>query len=216
MENWKNYEYKVLEQHTKKYGQMTIHWDFIPDDLLYLSGFINSMNNLRFTRKKKRDNKNDTINIYREYGLDGMAIQNKNEEIICHPIQAKYWFERKIVANDIGTFLSVFYNRIHKKNNESKAYLYSTQDLQIDLKEDIEYGENIFYNHFMLESEQNLESEQSLDLEKIVFINKNYEKIWGKSLESIYINPISFFDSVHPDDVKELVKVILKKYNEAD
>ena len=28
-------------------------------------------------------NNNDTINIYREYGLDGMAIENKNEEIIC-------------------------------------------------------------------------------------------------------------------------------------
>jgi len=39
---------------------------------------------------------------------------------------------------------------------------------------------------------------------KMLYISPIYEKIWGKTLGSLYKNPRSFLDSVHPDDRENL------------
>ena len=36
--------------------------------------------------------------------------------------------------------------------------------------------------------------------EKIEYISPAYEKTWGKSLQSLYSNPLSYTDSIHPED----------------
>src|SRR5580765_5516514 len=48
------------------------------------------------------------------------------------------------------------------------------------------------------------------DLEKhqMLYISPAYEKIWGRSLQSLYNEPLSFLDAIHPDDRDRVVKAI--------
>lgn len=45
----------------------------------------------------------------------------------------------------------------------------------------------------------------------ILYINPAYEKVWGRTRQSLYDNPESFMDSVHPDDI-EMVKKTYANY----
>ena len=38
------------------------------------------------------------------------------------------------------------------------------------------------------------------DLSKILYVSKAYEKVWGRSCASLYVNSWSFLDGVHPED----------------
>lgn len=40
--------------------------------------------------------------------------------------------------------------------------------------------------------------------EKILYINEAYETVWGRSCKSLYENPASFIESVHPDDLQKV------------
>jgi PAS domain S-box-containing protein len=46
-------------------------------------------------------------------------------------------------------------------------------------------------------------------LSKILFVNEAYEKVWERTCQSLYDNPMSFIEPVHPDD-KERVKTHLQ------
>jgi len=41
---------------------------------------------------------------------------------------------------------------------------------------------------------------QTADLEKVIYVSPAYEKIWGRSCESLYEDGCSWFESVHPED----------------
>ncbi|TVR61324.1 MAG: PAS domain S-box protein [Gemmatimonadales bacterium] len=41
---------------------------------------------------------------------------------------------------------------------------------------------------------------RSGDNRRILYVNQAYERVWGRSCESLYQNPSSFLDSVHPED----------------
>jgi PAS domain S-box-containing protein len=43
--------------------------------------------------------------------------------------------------------------------------------------------------------------------DKIIYVNPAYEKIWGRSCLSLYANPQSFMDAVHPDDKEDLLQI---------
>lgn len=49
---------------------------------------------------------------------------------------------------------------------------------------------------------------------RIEYINPAYEMIWGRSCESLYENPNSFIESVHPDDRKSVEVEFVKYQNE--
>ena len=60
--------------------------------------------------------------IGREYGLDGISV---DEENIYHGIQVKYRNkDSSISAHDIPTFLDVLTNRLRIHNQQSTGYLY--------------------------------------------------------------------------------------------
>jgi PAS domain S-box-containing protein len=42
---------------------------------------------------------------------------------------------------------------------------------------------------------------RSADGQKMVYVNPRYEDIWGRSRESLYANPDSFAELIHPDDL---------------
>ena len=43
---------------------------------------------------------------------------------------------------------------------------------------------------------------------KVLFVNSAYEEIWGRSRESLYADPTSFLDGIHPTDRDEIEAVI--------
>ena len=47
--------------------------------------------------------------------------------------------------------------------------------------------------------------------EQLIYINPAYEKVWGKTCQSLYDNPHSFIDSIHPDDKERIVQVYLSE-----
>ncbi len=43
------------------------------------------------------------------------------------------------------------------------------------------------------------------DFEKMLYVNPSYERMWGRSRQSLYDNPLSFFDSIHPEDRERIL-----------
>ena len=42
---------------------------------------------------------------------------------------------------------------------------------------------------------------QNLDSSQIYYVSPAYEQIWGRTCESLYANPMSWVESIHPDDL---------------
>jgi diguanylate cyclase (GGDEF)-like protein/PAS domain S-box-containing protein len=42
-------------------------------------------------------------------------------------------------------------------------------------------------------------------MQEMLYVNKGYEKLWGQSLKSLYDDPKSFLNSVHPDDIQQVL-----------
>jgi len=124
--NYLNFEHYCVNKHNLDYNQITYHWSNIPDTVLIESGYFNSEYELRMKRKKYNQ-------ILKEYGLDGISIEIKNELKIYHGLQMKLW-NNTICANDLGTFISVIFNRF---SNNSKGFLYHTSKLEKTLHKDL-------------------------------------------------------------------------------
>jgi hypothetical protein len=120
-----NFEFYCIEKHKKTFNQEVYHWFNIPDYVLIDSNFFSSYEELRNKRK----------NNYRlrEYGLDAISIEIKDNSKIYHGLQMKLW-NNTLCANKLGTFLSVIYNRF---DESSKGYLYHTSNLEKTLQKDI-------------------------------------------------------------------------------
>jgi len=54
---------------------------------------------------------------------------------------------------------------------------------------------------------------QMHDYSSLLFISPAYETIWGRSLESLYADPYSFLEAIHPDD-RERVKETIQRQRE--
>ncbi|MBM4240924.1 MAG: PAS domain S-box protein [Euryarchaeota archaeon] len=48
-------------------------------------------------------------------------------------------------------------------------------------------------------------------MSQILYISPAYEKLWGRSIESLYDNPKSWIDSIHPDDRQKVIETIFEK-----
>ena len=50
-----------------------------------------------------------------------------------------------------------------------------------------------------------------LEKNKVVYISPGYEKIWGTSCQSLYDNPKSFLDAIHPEDRQRVTEALSKQ-----
>jgi PAS domain S-box-containing protein len=46
------------------------------------------------------------------------------------------------------------------------------------------------------------------DFSKILFVNRAYEAIWGRTVESLYENPRSWWEGIHPDERKHVQEAV--------
>ncbi len=134
-ENAKEYEYQCMIEHQEKQNQKTWHWNHVPEDILYESGFIPSYRELRLKRRLSYEKDGIYYNLMREYGLDGISMDM--EKNIYHGIQCKLW-DKKVSILDLKTFYDVIENRMRVKDDKSIGYLYHagliTKSLSDDFK----------------------------------------------------------------------------------
>src|SRR5581483_3570099 len=45
---------------------------------------------------------------------------------------------------------------------------------------------------------------ESAELDRMFYVSPAYESIWGRSCESLYENPRSYMEAVHPDDLERM------------
>jgi len=127
----RQYEFEIISVHSKVDGVLAVrHWDNVPEDWLYESGYINNFNKHRLERLKRYI---DGKPILRDCGFDGMSLELiKGENVYCC-IQAKY-YSSKICGHDIGTTL-IKYGSLKDTNPLSRLYIYGTSELQEDIRE---------------------------------------------------------------------------------
>ena len=148
--NWKKYEKQAINYHRLKTNQTTWHWNDIPEDDLFNSGYMTDNLTMRMARKRARE-EGDT-NVYSEYGLDGLSYNPEKETY--NALQMKYYPSKSsyIKASDLGTFQSVVHNRLRKLNKDSIGYLYYHGRIEKILEYDLTNGgafciENLKYNN---------------------------------------------------------------------
>ena len=54
------------------------------------------------------------------------------------------------------------------------------------------------------------------EISQTIYISPAYEKIWGVSCESLYENPKSFIDAIHPDDLEQFIMALQNNKNGFD
>src|SRR4029077_10455446 len=47
---------------------------------------------------------------------------------------------------------------------------------------------------------------------KTFYISPAYEEVWGRSRQSLYDNPLSFLDAVHPEDREEVRDALARQF----
>jgi Helicase associated domain len=128
-----DYEYEVIRTHSKLANTEVYHWSKIPEEWLYLAGYITDYTIHRHERLMAKKEKKEGFNRLKDYGADGLSrTKDESGNYTYDLIQAKYYISRKITAGDIGTFLATTIN-LMIKDKKSKGYLYSSSPLQIDL-----------------------------------------------------------------------------------
>lgn len=50
-----------------------------------------------------------------------------------------------------------------------------------------------------------------INKKSIIYVSPAYETIWGRSCESLYAEPTSFIDAIHPDDRERILQAILRQ-----
>jgi superfamily II DNA or RNA helicase/CHASE3 domain sensor protein len=180
MTDWKDYEYFCLDQHRKFYEHETYHWNDVPENYLEQCGYITDYNRQRLQRQQTR------LGYITDYGVDGLAYDKVNN--VFHVLQMKYYAENNYVsANDIGTFLNVVYQYMFIKNKDSRAYLYYSSKLQIDLADGFKNAGIITPVHMLmpikegkLDNKEDIEGEESIDdnVENCVEDNENVDPLW--------------------------------------
>ncbi len=154
------YEKEMMLKHQEDYGHITYHWNNVPEDILFESGFIQDYHNHRMKYKNNYLETGTYHNIYEEFGLDGIA---KERDGLYHGIQCKL-YDAKVGANDLGSFYHVLFMRMKRINPESKGYLYHSSDLQKSISYDFQKEGSIISCKVPFGKDKKDESKSSFEL----------------------------------------------------
>jgi len=76
----------------------------------------------------------------------------------------------------------------HTDITEHKRAEHKLRESQKSFREMADNIGEIFYNYDVVG-------------QRLLYANQAYERIWGRPVESVYANPISYIDAIHPDDL---------------
>ncbi len=103
---------------------------------------------------------------------------------------------------------------IRKENNEPIAVVLSLKDISpiLKMQEELKQSEKLF--RLLAETIEDVFWMRSTDFEEILYVSPAYEKIWGRSRESLYKAPHSLIDSVYPGDRDKLTSKMSRRLDE--
>lgn len=148
-----------------------------------------------------KQNKNDTA-VQVELTDKGIRIHDEiwkiiaqmeaEEQSILHQreVESKAKFHQLIIVNNMGiglifTILFVVYRLLHKQ-------LKNRQQSEEKFRQIADNINEIFWM-------------SDLNLEEVLYVNPAYEKVWGKTCESLYADPKSFLNNVYPEDRERVI-----------
>jgi diguanylate cyclase (GGDEF)-like protein/PAS domain S-box-containing protein len=116
------------------------------------------------------------------------AAKSFSIEYACHSRTQQHWFLLIVtpLANDRPNGVIVMHVDVTSERRAEKGLRASELRFR-------QIAENIHDVFFL----------QNLDGSQIYYVSPAYEKIWGRTCESLYANPKSWADSIHPDDLHE-------------
>lgn len=162
------------------------------------------------------------------YSTPEELVGKRGIELYAYPEQLKKLFEKLIKKGVIKDLELTF-----KKKDGTLVYLRGSAAIHLDSTGNILQTDSIFrvgtlekeYERQIQESEEKfrLIAETITEVfwiadvltNKTFYISPAYEKIWGRSCESLYENPRSFLDAIYPEDLKRVIATMeTKKYGQ--
>lgn len=110
----------------------------------------------------------------------------------------------KALALDPGPMKQYNHRLVEKLEEKNYELLKRSEELGMEIEERIKAetltkeSEKLFEE--LTEAIREVFWMTSVSKNEIVYISRGYEEIWGRSRQSLYDNPISWLESVHPDD----------------
>jgi superfamily II DNA or RNA helicase len=138
LEHSRDYEYFMIEKHRTDYAeslQAIYHWNIVPENFLWESGYINDINQNRLRRLLKHKSPDSEKPLLQDVGFDAMSLEIIDGIPTYCGLQAKmYSKNNKVTGYCLGTFYAKM-KSLEMRNPLSKGYVYSTSSLQSDIQE---------------------------------------------------------------------------------
>ncbi len=126
---------------------------------------------------------NETLYSNKPYSIDHRIIRPDGSQRIVHERAEVFYDAEKKPVRMMGTVQDVTELR------QKQAQLKESEERFRLLAESIE---DVFWM-------------STPGVKEMIYVSPAYERIWGRSRESLYESPHSFIDAVHPDDREQLV-----------
>jgi diguanylate cyclase (GGDEF)-like protein/PAS domain S-box-containing protein len=122
----------------------------------------------------------------------GGGVDSFSLEYACGPATEQYWFQLTVtpLGNGLPYGAVVMHLDITEQKKHQESLRQSTENLEVSESRFRQMAENIRDAFFLIEADTN----------RLLYVSPAYEEIWGRSCESIYANPKSWIEAVHPDD----------------
>lgn len=106
------------------------------------------------------------------------------------------WRHRKKDGSEI--FVEVFSQRAHFRNRNSKMVLAQDVTARLRVEERLRNSEAHFRE--MTENLGDVYYNYDPVNDRLLYVNDNFARIWGRPLETAYAHPMSYLDGIHPAD----------------
>lgn len=168
---WLRFEHQSIDFHRKRYNHTVYHQKDAPEDELFKSGFIHDYNKTRLQRlKNKHESRRRSAYKYSDYGMDFLCKDVENNTY--HAGQSKCYEKNKVTANHIGTFQSVINNRL-----KSKGYLYTTSNLEVNLREDLQNNPNSIIHHKLTIDDVDVDGDEDQTMKQEILLElRDYQQ----------------------------------------
>jgi diguanylate cyclase (GGDEF)-like protein/PAS domain S-box-containing protein len=122
----------------------------------------------------------------------GGGVDSFSLEYSCGPPENRYWFQLTVtpLGSDPPHGVVLMHLDITEQKRHQESLRQSKERLQVSESRFRQMAENIRDVFFLIEAETN----------RMLYISPAYEEIWGRSCESLYMDPASWAEAIHPED----------------
>lgn len=148
-------------------------------------------------------------------GLSEEAVIGRTAKDVLPDIEP-IWIERFGAVALTGSPMHFEqYNRDLQRHYEVSAYspaphqfACSFTDITLRKKSEEALRQSEKQHRLMAESIQDVFWMATPGIEKMLYVSPAYERIWGRSCESLYAHPLSFIEAIHPEDRRRVLDTL--------